>query len=318
MIELLIESNGQMYAPVVVGEIGHETERQGAPGKLAFSVMKEPGLVFDEGSAVSMKVDGHKAFYGFVFRKGASRADTIDVVAYDQLRYLKNKDTYVYKAKTAADVVRMVSGDFQLNLGTVEDTGFVIESRVEDNKTLFDIIQTALDLTLKNTKRMYVLYDDFGHLCLQDVESMQLDLLIDAESGQNYEYVSSIDEDTYNQVKLIRENEETGNREVFLEKDSSNINKWGVLQYFDTIEEQSNGQAMAAELLGYFNRVTKTLTVEKAFGDPRVRAGCSVAVRLDLGDMKVGSMMVVERVKHRYAGGFHTMDLILQGGEFVV
>ena len=33
---------------------------------------------------------------------------------------------------------------------------------MEDNQTLFDIIQTALDETLKATSQMYVLYDDVG------------------------------------------------------------------------------------------------------------------------------------------------------------
>ncbi|MFR8334419.1 MAG: hypothetical protein ACLU9S_20410 [Oscillospiraceae bacterium] len=81
-------------------------------------------------------------------RKG-STDDVIQITVYDQLYYLKNKDTYVYSGKTATAVLRMIAEDFQLNVGSLEDTGYVIGSRVEDNHTLFDIIQNALDETLK-------------------------------------------------------------------------------------------------------------------------------------------------------------------------
>ncbi len=78
----------------------------------------------------------------------------------------------------------------KLNVGTIEDTGYIIASRVEDNKTLFDIIQNALDLTLQNRKKLYVLYDDFGKLTLKNVESMKLNLMIDDETAENYSYTS--------------------------------------------------------------------------------------------------------------------------------
>ncbi len=87
---------------------------------------------------------------------------------------------------------------------------------------------------------MYVLYDDFGKLCLKNLERMKVGLIIDEETGENYDYESSIDSDTYNQIKLTYDNSDTGKREVYMAKDSSNIEKWGVLQYFDTIDEKTN------------------------------------------------------------------------------
>ena len=75
--------------------------------------------------------------------------------AYDQLRYLKNKDTYVYENKTATEVVQMIAADFNLSVGAMDDTGFKIESRSEPDKTLFDIILTALGLTTISTGQMY-------------------------------------------------------------------------------------------------------------------------------------------------------------------
>lgn len=88
------------------------------------------------------------------------------------LRYLKNKDTYVYKNKTAGEVIQMICADFQMQTGSIEDTGFKIASMVEDNQTLFDIIQNALDATMKNQKYMYVMYDDFGKVTLKGLDNM--------------------------------------------------------------------------------------------------------------------------------------------------
>ena len=90
------------------------------------------------GDHVALQIDGKDIFYGFVFtKKSSGKSDMVEVTAYDQLRYLKNKDTYVYEDKTAGDLIRMLAADFQLQTGEIEDTGFRIASRVEDNSSPF-------------------------------------------------------------------------------------------------------------------------------------------------------------------------------------
>ena len=92
----------------------------------------------------------------------------------------------------------------------------------------FDTIQTALDLTLINKKKLYVLYDDFGKLTLKNIEDMRLDILVDNETAENYNYTTTIDSDTYNKIKLAYDNDDTGTREVYIAQDTGNINEWGV------------------------------------------------------------------------------------------
>lgn len=118
-----------------------------------------------------LTVDGVNLFYGFIFTQKRDKAGAIDITAYDQLRYLKNKDSYIYENKTAGQLVQMIATDFHLQCGEIADTGFVIDYRVEDSLTLFDTIQNALDLTLINRKKLYVLYDDFGKLTLKNIEN---------------------------------------------------------------------------------------------------------------------------------------------------
>lgn len=310
--ELLMQNGSTVYTPVVQEGIQWETERKGVPGKLTFKVLKDNIINFTEGNAVRFAVDNTNIFYGFVFSQKRDKEGIISVTAYDQLRYLKNKDTYVYKNKTADELIRMIGNDFLLNIGTLVQTGYTIASRVENNKTLFDIIQNALDLTLQNKNEMYVLYDDFGKICLKNLEQMKLGLVIDEETGGNFDYTSSIDSDTYNKVKLTYDNEKTGKREVYITKDTSHINEWGVLQYFETIDENTNGQAKADALLKLYNQKTRKLQIKNAIGDTRVRGGSLVIVNIDLGDIKLQKFMLVEKVKHTFKNNEHFMDLDLK------
>ncbi len=164
---------------------------------------------------------------------------------------------------------------------------------------------------------MFVLYDDFGKIALRNISSMIVPILIDEETGENFDYSSSIDTNTFNKVKLTYDNEKTGKRDVYIAQDSNNMNSWGVLQYFDTLQEGENGKAKADALLELYNKKTITLSVTNAFGDTRVRTGCMVVVQLDLGDVRVKNLMLVEKCKHIFKGSEHFMDLSLRGGEFI-
>lgn len=317
MITLLIDNGTRQFQPSAVGKITWSLERQGIPGKLSFSVYQDNILNITEGSRVCLFVNQKAVFYGFVFEQKPKKDKTTDVVAYDQLRYLKNKDTYVYEDKTATEVIQMIAADFNLSVGTLDDTGFKIESRSEPDKTLFDIILTALGLTTISTGQIYTLYDDYGKLALRNMANMKLDILIHPATAQDYDYTSSIDGETYNQVKVSIDNEETGKRDAYIAKHTVNINAWGVLQhYYKADSKETNGQAVADQLLAKYNHKTKKLSIKGAFGDIRVRAGCLLPVILDLGDIKINNYMLVEKAVHAFEGRLHTMDLTLRGGEF--
>lgn len=316
-IELLIQNGNTVYAPVTQDEIVWTTERKSSPGKLEFKVLKDNIINYEEGNPISFKVNGNKVFYGFVFTKKREKDKIIKTTAYDQLRYLKNKSSYVYVDKRADELVRMIANDFQLNVGTLENTNYKIAKKSESNQALFDIILNALDETIQYKKEMYVLYDDFGQICLKNLERMKVGLIIDEETAQNFDCQSSIDTDTYNKVKLVYDNEKTGKREVYIAQDTSNMNKWGVLQYFDTIDEKTNGAVKAKTLLNLYNQKTRNLEIKNAIGDIRVRGGSLIIVNLDLGDVKLQNFMLVEKAKHTFKNGEHFMDLTLRGQDFI-
>jgi len=291
------------------------TERKGAPGKITFSCMADEILNIEEGNAVSFREDGTELFYGYIFTLKRDKSNKIDVTVYDQLRYFKNKATYVIENKKASDVLKAILADYKFGVGEISNTNYTIPSLVEDTQELFDIVQNVSDEELKNSGILYVLYDNCGQICYKNFEEMLVQIVIDEETGQNFDYTSTIDNDTFNSIKLIFDNEDTGKREVYIAKDSSTIAKWGFLEYTDTLKEGENGKAKADALLKLYNTKTKSLKVTGCAGDSRVRAGCCVVARLNLGDLKIDNLMLVEKCTHEYKNGLHTMDLTLRGGE---
>lgn len=331
---LFIQNGERVFQPCVLDGVIWQTERQGAPGKLSFKVLKDEALQFEEGNLVKFTHNGNNVFLGYVFIKRRNKDNVISVIAYDQLRYLKNKDICQFTNVKASEIIQKLATAFGLKTGEIEDTGYVIAKYRGSNETLFDIIQFGLDHTLlyskpdpeTQLKKIYVLYDDFGKLCLKHIGSMQVDLLIDSETAEDFDYESSIDRDTYNKIKLYYDNKETEKRETYYAFDSDNIVRWGILQMTESINPKQTRSPVdkVNTLLALHNQARRSLRIRKAFGDDRVRAGSMVYVQLDLGDVKLGSAadetgkriivpMLVESAQHQYLDNQHTMDLMLRG-----
>lgn len=316
-IRLVIAHWEDFYEPAVIDGITWEIERRGAPSKLEFTIVMDDILQFCEGNSVRLYYKGIGIFYGYIFQKKRDKENHIKIVAYDQLRFFKNKDTYVYNNQTASELVKMLAKDFNLKYNVIEDTKYKI-SRIEENKTLFDMILTALDDTLREKKEMYVLYDDFGRITLKNVASMKLDTVMNNDVIEDFDYNSSIDSDTYTKIKLVRDNEESGKRDVYIAQDSAHIRSWGILQMFDTVDKNMSEAEIKQKcdiLLKLYNKKTKSLSLKNVLGDIRVRAGCLIPVFLDLGDIEVQNYMLVEKVKHTFENNSHFMDLTLVDGD---
>lgn len=314
----VLVTNGKKKFTVPVKEGMKLTwERKGTPGKLTFEAHYDRKYKITEGNSVLLIVNGTKMFYGFVFARKRSRDGWYSYTVYDQLRYLKNKDTMIFKKKRADQYIRMIAKRFNLQCGKLANTGYVIKKRVEDDAELFDMIQTALDETMMTKNKLYVLYDEVGKLRLKNVSSMKVNsCLIDSETGQDYSYSSSIDSGVYNQIKLIYENKDKGSYDLYVAKSTKAINKWGVLQYMEKIDDPDVGKLKSNALLTLYNKKVRKLSISGVLGNTKVRAGSMVPVVLNLNDVKVANYMLVDKVTHTFEHGKYMMDLSVSGGDF--
>lgn len=306
-LEISISRGGTIYIPTVLDGAAWETELDGTPGRFIFSVKADTSLQIGEGDAVSARLDGRDVFYGYVFIRRYDQNGCMTVTAYDQTRYLKNRDTYVYDGITASALLRRIAADHGLKTGTITDTGIALAPCVEDNKTLADIMRNALIRTEEAGGGRYVIHDACGALSLRKAEDLRRNLLICADCGQTFSRTVSIDSDTYNTVKLVCDSK--SGRTEYIAADAGNTARWGKLQYFQKITDDSGGQK-ADSLLKLYNRERRELFVGGVNGDTSVHAGCSLYADGSVTG-EGAALCIVERARHRWQNGGYWMDLTL-------
>ena len=289
------------------------TNRFDSPAKLSFTCLEKSGIGIAEGSSVELSVDGVKMFKGYVFTAERNRDGEVAYVAYDQLRYLKANASYVFEAMTLPQIIQQIAADFNLTCGTLEEPEYAFPCLIKENVSCLDIIFDALAETIIQTGKIYVFYDNAGALSLTEARNMYSTVLLgDGSLVTDYTYKRDIDSDTYNRVKLVRPNKDTGRADTYVHEDTETIGKWGLLQYYDQVDENLNEaqiDQMCAQYLQYYNRVLQTLTIE-AIGVPGMRAGMIIPVRFgDINDLSVSRLLLAEKVTHTFEADDHTMSI---------
>lgn len=320
MLEVLLDNrDGNVWnLSKIISEISWKTERIGKPGSLDLTFIKggiyqDKKFVINPGDVISVKYDNTPVFFGYVFNIETGNGESVKVAAYDQIRYLLNVDTYVFKNITVSEIIRRIAKDFKLKVGKLAETNYKIPKMMEDKQSLLDIIDKAITLTFSNTGRDYVLYDNFGELTLQYVNETLTDFWIGDQSLMyDFSHSRDIDSDTYNVIKLYKDNKKTGKREIYKAQDSANIAKWGMLQLYQSVDEDMNNaqiNKLLTQLAQLKNREGRSLKID-AIGDIRVRAG--IYLRVLIEELGVNQPFLIDECTHKFSGGAHTMSLNLR------
>ena len=307
-MSLLIECGGVKDIENIAGNITLTSCWKNGASKLEFTIL--PGLAPVNGSYLTFS-PGADMFAGRVFAHRRTQDKRIQVTAYDQLRYLKAKDTVMRKQMSLTQFVDVIAANLQLRVSGLANSVIPLDDYLFDNQTYLDMAYQSISDNLMANGYYYCLYDRFGALALTDLLDMRLPLIVGEQSlGFKYEYEVSIDSDTYNQVKLAYDNKKTGKRDIYIARDGNNIGKWGVLQHFEKVTSGTDAQLIdkANILLKLKNRETVTLTMS-ALGDVRVRGGSGV--RVILNDCGIDLWAIVDKAVHKWSNGIHTMDLTL-------
>jgi hypothetical protein len=240
---------------------------------------------------------------------------TTTATAFDQKRYLKNSDTRNFPEGTGSNRFSKLCGDFQLKHRIMHPSGVVLSAKIYDSKSIGDMIDDSIDLTLINSGKWYAVRDNFGTLEWLDISALKTDLILGEFSLMTgYSYKTSIDEDTYNQIKLVQENKQTQKRDVYIVRDSGTIARWGLLQHYEKVAEDATETQIrqrADQLMKLKNRVTRSLSID-ALGDFRVMPGNSVWVETKMDDMAISRYMLVHAVSHTIKNRMHTMKVTLE------
>lgn len=311
MIELAVQNyDGEIYEiSDITSGISWSDKLNDGCSKLEITYLKNDKITLKNGCIVRYKYDGEKIFYGKVFKWGKSNEKEMTATCYDQLRYAKAKDTFVSKDKKLGGVVQQMCSKLSLKMGAIEDTGYILSTAIHDDKTWLDIIASGISETLVAKGNKYRLADEFGSITLRNLSNLKTDIILGDESlAYGYEYECSIDDDTYNYIKIVSDNEKTGKRDAYITKNEESIKKYGFLMYFEKLENnvpKAQATERANLLLKLYNRETETLKLD-CLGDNRIRAG--VSFYCAISELGIAYRVICSKVTHNYLP-VHTMSL---------
>jgi len=104
---------------------------------------------------------------------------------------------------------------------------------------------------------------------------------------------------------------------VYIARDSNTIKEWGLLQYYESVNENLNEAQIKEktdQLLKLYNRASKTLKLS-CIGDLRLRAGNGFVLginRLQNEDIQNNQYTFITQCDHKWSGNDHTMDLTVR------
>lgn len=314
-LELFIANsvNGKAYDVSSICEsVEYSSTRGSEASTLSFTILKDNVIDFQNGNTVSFYADGKGLFKGIINEKIKNQNGVIKVSAVDQLWYLKAKDVYqtpVGGMETAADAIGKLCARYGLETGRLDGT-YTEHWLYSDDMSVQDIIIDMVNRQIRAEAKVYCLYDDFGKICLTEPTAIEIPVVLGDESlVYAYEYTTDIKE-TYNEIKLMKEDKDNGKMQAYIVYDSKSMANWGRLVLRERIDETTaDPSALARTMLEYYNRERRRLKVD-SLGVIGVRAGSIVPFEImRLGDVALSQKLIVEKAKHKFKNCEHTMTL---------
>lgn len=326
----------QIQDYVVDNSIKWTTDLNFSAGQLDFELQetKHPIIPYT-GDAISFVWQGHKIFYGRVFKYSVDESNRVKVTCYDNTRYLKNQDSIVFKAGTLSERFSEVLSHAGLSGKVVAGSGHKLKPEVDDSKSYFDMLKNAIDQTATATGQRYFVLANYGSIELRKVPYKRLNIVVGSKSGMTG-FTYSVDiENTYNSIRVVQKNEKKSQSTSATAKgkdkggsdDASNtsftatgvkgksVAQWGVLQEVINAKEKANEAQMLEQAKGELklkNNANKTLSIE-CIGNVDLVAGNAVTIKITDLNKKISNCPIVKAV-HTF-GTDYKCSLEMKAGE---
>lgn len=313
-LEIFVKSKLKVYKVVAAGCVKIDREEFCA-AKLSFKVLKDATISFNQGDAVSVKYDGEGVFFGYVFTKKRDKSNIIEVICYDQLRYLKNRRTYTRGRMRLDEVVNSILKNCALRAGQVDKGNAMLMSVAAENVSLLDVIKKACKDERGMSGERFMLFDNIGRIDLKNEKDMVLDIILDQSNTENCVYRDTIDEGVYNTIEVYSHKERLNTRTLSIVNDKETMDKWGTLILTKKAVDPLNAAGEAKNLLEEYNRINREIVFENAVGDIRIYPGSGVYVKMTTGDLRLEGYMRVKRAVHIFEKNVYSVNVYLDGSE---
>lgn len=266
------------------------------------------GIDVEDGNQCVFLVDGKERFRGILMNQNQGDKKQLKFKAYDNGIYLaNNKDTFVYKNKTADQVFSDVCSRFGIPTGEVAKCSYKIPELTKSKTTGQDAVLDALSLDYKATGTRHFISSDNGKLSLLQRKDQVISFVVDGDANlYGYSYTKSI-ENIKTRVKMISKEGTT-----LAEKSNSALEqKIGVFQEIQQPDEsltKAQVKDLVGSVLDTLDDPEETLTLN-ILGDPDVISGKAILVKIP--HLGISRAYYVDSDDHTFEDNMHTMSLTL-------
>jgi hypothetical protein len=261
-----------------------------------------------DGNQCVFLVDGKERFRGILMNQNQGDNKQLKFKAYDNGIYLaNNKDTFVYKNKTADQVFSDVCSRFGIPTGEVAKCSYKIPEFTKSKTTGQDAVLDALSLDYKATGTRHFISSDKGKLSLLQRKDQVISFVVDGDANlYGYSYTKSI-ESIKTRVKMISKEGTT-----LAEKSNSSLEqKIGIFQEIQQPDEsltKAQVKDLVGSVLDTLDDPEETLTLN-ILGDPDVISGKAILVKIP--HLDISRAYYVDSDDHTFEDNMHTMSLTL-------
>lgn len=266
------------------------------------------GIDVADGNQCVFLVDGKERFRGILMNQNQGDKKQLKFKAYDNGIYLaNNKDTFVYKNKTADQVFSDVCSRFGIPTGEVAKCSYKIPELTKSKTTGQDAVLDALGLDYKATGTRHFIISDKGKLSLLQRKDQVISFVVDGDANlYGYSYTKSI-ESIKTRVKMISKEGTT-----LAEKSNSALEqKIGIFQEIQQPDEsltKAQVKDLVGSVLDTLDDPEETLTLN-ILGDPDVISGKAILVKIP--HLGISRAYYVDSDDHTFEDNMHTMSLTL-------
>lgn len=266
------------------------------------------GIDVADGNQCVFLVDGKERFRGILMNQNQGDNKQLKFKAYDNGIYLaNNKDTFVYKNKTADQVFSDVCSRFGIPTGEVAKCSYKIPEFTKSKTTGQDAVLDALSLDYKATGTRHFISSDKGKLSLLQRKDQVISFVVDGDANlYGYSYTKSI-ESIKTRVRMISKEGTT-----LAEKSNSALEqKIGIFQEIQQPDEsltKAQVKDLVGSVLDTLDDPEETLTLN-ILGDPDVISGKAILVKIP--HLGISRAYYVDSDDHAFEDNMHTMSLTL-------
>lgn len=266
------------------------------------------GIDVADGNQCVFLVDGKERFRGILMNQNQGDNKQLKFKAYDNGIYLaNNKDTFVYKNKTADQVFSDVCSRFGIPTGEVAKCSYKIPEFTKSKTTGQDAVLDALSLDYKATGTRHFISSDKGKLSLLRRKDQVISFVVDGDANlYGYSYTKSI-ESIKTRVKMISKEGTT-----LAEKSNSSLEqKIGIFQEIQQPDEsltKAQVKDLVGSVLDTLDDPEETLMLN-ILGDPDVISGKAILVKIP--HLDISRAYYVDSDDHTFEDNMHTMSLTL-------